>query len=70
MIAELNMIVRYNELFNFRVIKLIHIKHGICFGYYLTMNLWLLKVALHVYPTQLFKPRLFLYLKELKRRNK
>jgi len=63
--AELNVIVKYNKLFDNPIIKLIHVPHGICFGYYLTINLWLLKIGIHVYPIQGFKPRIFFYLKEL-----
>jgi len=63
--AELNVIVKYNKLFDSPIIKLIHVKHGMCFGYYLSIDLWLLRLGIHFNPFQQYKPRFIFYLKEL-----
>jgi|GEM_PF-3358483 len=63
--AELNVIVKYNKLFDNPIIKIIRVPHGMCFGYYVAINLWLLKIGIHTYSIRKPKLRFFYYLKEL-----
>jgi len=63
MMAELNISVVYNFLFQTPILKLIHVEHGWCRGYYLVLNLWLLGIAIH--KVRGVKPRFFFQLREL-----
>ena len=61
--TELNISVIYSFLFKSPILKLVHVKHGMCQGHYLVLNLWLLGIGIH--KDRIGKLRFFYQLKEL-----